>query len=244
MAKFQPSTYYHRGYAHAFSGQFRRPLIVSIEAQAPAVLSTLGGVGHSHVEGFHRPGLVSFKSASSHVSGSRQDETTYTTSVSTSIEGLRILDVLSADRVICHLTSEHKLGQDEGHILAIGSGFENLRFGAHRIEVHFRHEFFLNCPTFEHLAKHLAKDKKNDKISEVSKGAALCSLVDRIETHIPGVEVEGHLLHISHFGTIAFAEVLAEAGTRTLTMLRFDLGSPDQGTGAVAQALINGTHFP
>jgi len=88
--------------------------------------------------------------------------------------------------------------------------------------------------------------KKNvNKIPGVKFGneVLLCSLVEKIETDLgdlPGVEIEGHTTKIPHFGKIALAEVFAGRGTRTLTMLRFQLGSPDGGGGSSGGGSTNG----
>jgi hypothetical protein len=74
----------------------------------------------------------------------------------------------------------------------------------------------------------------------------LCSLVQDIEfADLPGVERIGrNVLKIKHFGTISFAEVLATAGDRTLTMMRVHLGSPDGGLLVVAESCSNGRPWP
>jgi hypothetical protein len=68
----------------------------------------------------------------------------------------------------------------------------------------------------------------------------LCSLVEKIETDLPGAEVEGHTIKVPHFGKIALAEVFAGRNIRTLTMLRFELGSPDGGGGSSGGGTTNG----
>ena len=244
MSSNEESRFYYHAEGHAFSGEFFRPVRVPIEALASTSLPTIGGHAHTRVADFHIPRLVSFKTAHTHVTGSQQDDDTFTTQATTTIEGLRILDFLTADRIVARLTSEHHRKHKEGHILALGSAFENLRIGGYEVKITFRHDLFLECKTFEDLKKKIAKDAKSEKISEVGDGAALCSLVEKIETDLPGAKKEGHVLRIPHFGSVALAEVFAETGTRTLTMLRMKLGSPDSASLTSAEIKINGTHFP
>lgn len=232
---------------HAFSAVFRRPVLVPIEAQASTSLPTIGGHAQARVDNFHIPRLVTFKAGHTHVTGSQQDENTFTTQATTTIEGLRILDVLTADRIVARLTSEHKRDEAEGHILAIGSTFENLKIGGFDVKVVLRHDLLLNCKTHDDLAKQVASDGKNGKIAATKGGLTVCSLVDEIVTDFPGLtpkDKKKHILQIPHFGTLSFAEVLSEAGTKTLTMLRFDLGSPDDGSGTAAEARTNGQPLP
>jgi hypothetical protein len=181
------------------------------------------------------------------VSGSYQDEKTATAHSSVTIEGFNILDVITADRIMARLTSEHKDGDDEGYILAIGSMFENLRIGGYKFEFKLRHELLLKNRTHKELAKSVAKGKKNGKIAASNEKVILCSLVEEIITDFPGLSADdkrNHVVKIPQFGTIAFAELLCQPGTKTLTMLRFELGSPDFGSGAVAESFLNGPQYP
>jgi len=244
MTPSPESRFYYHAEGHAFSGEFHRPVIVPIEALASISLPTIGGHAHTRVENFDIPRLVSFKSAHTHVSGSQQDADTFTTQVTTTIEGLRILDFLTADRIVARLTSEHLRKNKEGHILAIGSTFQNLRLGGYPVEVKLRHDLFIDCKTFADLKKEITKGAKSGTIPSASNEAALCSLAEKIQTDLPGAELEGHVLRVPHFGSIAFAEVFAEPGTKTLTMLGLTLGSPDGGTTTTAQTRINGVTYP
>src|SRR6266852_38580 len=52
------------------------------------------------------------------------------------------------------------------------------------------------------------------------------SLVEKIETKLSGVDLKRHLIEVKNFGKIFLAEIFAYPGTKTLTMLRLELGSP------------------
>jgi len=229
---------------HAFSGEFFRPARHQIEVQAATSLPTIGGHGHVRVEKFDVPRLVSFTNAHTHVSGTWQDEETATTNATTQVEKLKILEVLTADRIVARLTSEHKHNEKEGHIIALGSTFDNLRIAGHEVKISLRHDLFLNNKTFDHLSKQVAKDRKSGRMCITENGVALCSLVEKIETDLPGAEIKGHTLRVPQFGTIAFAEIFAEEGARTLTMMRLELGSPDGALLTVSEARTNGKPMP
>ncbi len=236
--------FHFQAQAHAFSGTFQRPLVYPIEAQAATSLPTIGGHSYSRVENFCADDLVRFAAAHCHVSGSWQDDEIATTQSTAAIEGLNILDFVTADRIVAHLTSELHRGEVEGHIVALGSVFDGLKIGGHDVKVTLRHDLLLECKDFDSLRKRLAKDKKPDKISATTDGVALCSLVEEIKTDLASLEKSGHILRIPHFGEIAVAEVFAAFGTRTLTMLRLKLGSPTSGTATVTECLINGLPSP
>jgi hypothetical protein len=99
-------------------------------------------------------------------------------------------------------------------------------------------------PFYFHAEGQVAKDAKSGKMCVTENGVAVCSLADKIETDLPGAEKKGHILGIPHFGKIAFAEVFAEPGTKTLTMLRLELGSPDSGLLTTAETRTNGQPPP
>src|SRR5437660_11351803 len=100
MSSNEESRFYFHGEGHAFSGVFHRPVSVPIETLASLSLPTIGGHAHTRIENFHIPRLVSFKSAHTHVSGSQLDVDTFTTQVTTTIEGMGLLDVLNAARIL------------------------------------------------------------------------------------------------------------------------------------------------
>jgi hypothetical protein len=237
--------FHFHGEAHALSARFHRPIYFPIEAQASVSLPTIGGHARSRVENFVGDHLVRFTSAHCHVSGSWMNEKVATTHATATIEGLNILDFVTAERIVARLTSEHRVGDPEGHFIALGSSFEGLKIAGHDVKVTLRHELFVKSKTFGALRVHLARDREPDKITDITTDrVALCSLAEDIDVEFPGLEKRGHILTIEHFGEIAIAEVFAAFGTRTLTMLRFRLGSPSGGSGTVTEATTNGQPYP
>ena len=245
----RPSFNFHAE-GHAFSAEIRRPVPQHIPALAATSLPTIGGHAHHRIEDYDVPRIISFKAAHTHVSGSfveGKDGVVATTHATTSIEGYNLLDFVTADRITARLTSEHKVGDLEGHIIALGSTFDNLKIGGYPVTVKLRHDLFLDCKTHGELVNKIASDEKNGRIAATKGGLSLCSLVEEIITDFPGLtpaDKKKHILRIPHFGTIAFAEVLSEEGTKTLTMLRFELGCPDELTGTTAQTRTNGQYPP
>ena len=237
---------YH-AHAYALNASFDRPAAVQIEAQAATCLPVFGGHAQSNSNDFCVSRLARFQSAHSHVSGSLQDKNTATTQAITTINGLNIMDVITADRIVARLTSEHNLDEAEGHILAFGSTFENLRIAGFTFNIVLRHDLLLECKTHADFAKKVLSLKKGGGIADVKDGVALCSLVEKIETDFPGLsdaDKKKHIINIPHLGTLSFAEVLSVEGMKTLSMLRFDLGSPDGGGGTAAVAATNGKMPP
>lgn len=232
---------------YALNASFHRPVVCQIEALAATCLPIIGGHAQACATEYCVPRLAHFKSAHSHVSGSMQDESTATTQAITTIASLNIMDVITADRIVARLTSEHNIDEPEGHILAIGSTFENLRIAGYTFNIVLRHDLLLGSKTHADLAKKIAAIKKDGRIANTTGGVTLCSLVEKIETDFPGLtdaDKKKHIVQIPHLGTISFAELLSVEGMKSLTMLRFDLGSPDGGSGTAGGASTNGKPTP
>jgi hypothetical protein len=232
---------------HAFSAHFVRPVNVPIGAQAATSLPTIGGHGHARVENFHVPRLASFSLGETHVAGSHQAYNIVTTSATAVLKHLSVLDFLTVDKVVSRLTSEYVYDpkNNESHIIALGSHYDNLRLGGFDVKVKLRHDLLINSRNFAELADNL----KGNPHARIGKGAIHCSLVEEIDVdpglkRLKGFEINGHILTVPHFGKLALAEVLAEPGTITLTMLRMELGSPDGGGGTGGQTRTNGQPPP
>jgi hypothetical protein len=63
-------------------------------------------------------------------------------------------------------------------------------------------------------------------------------------TRQPGVRVNDHSIYVRGFGKAYFAESFISRGTRTLTMLHFELGSTTGGSGSGGGGSTNGKHYP
>ncbi len=247
MAHLHRIPFHFHGHGHALSGEFRHPLLALIPAQASASLSTIGGVALAKAENFHYQDFVCFKSAHTHISGKRRrGETgeTYVTHASTVVKGLNILGVVTAERIVSRLTSIHRPKESEGHIIAEDSRFEGLKIAGEDVKVTLRHDLLVECKTFGDLKKGIAGDEKSGKIVESYDKVAICSLVEKIETRLKGVDAKRHLIEVPNFGKIYLAEIFAYPGTRTLTMLRLELGSPHVADLTAAQTTTNGQPLP
>src|SRR5271156_6010534 len=165
----RPSFNFHAE-GHAFSAEIRRPVPQHIPALAATSLPTIGGHGQQRIEDFHVPRIISFKAAHTHVSGSFAEDKLATTHATSTIEGYNLLDFVTADRITARLTSEHNLGEPEGHILALGSTFDNLKIGGYPVTVKLRHDLFLNCKTHKDFVKAVASDGKSGKITATKGG--------------------------------------------------------------------------
>jgi hypothetical protein len=88
--------------------------------------------------------VISFSSAYSHVAGNRslKPGEGWHTMTTTVVEGLNVMEVLTADRVVGQIITEHPL---EGYVPSIsflGTHFENLRINGHPVELDLDPEIF------------------------------------------------------------------------------------------------------
>jgi hypothetical protein len=247
MARIDRIPFHFHAEGHAFSGEIHEPFWYPIDAKASTSLPTIGGHATAHAEDFSCRELVSFKRAHTHVSGRKLDDNVYVTHATTSIEGLSIEGgVLTADRIVCQLSSRLDPRHPEGLILANGTKFENLRIRGHEIRVTLRHKLLEDCDNFEKLHASVKREKDSGKPASYDDGATICTLVERIDTTtLPGAIKEGdHILKVPEFGKITFAEIFAVKGSRTLTMLHLELGSPQTANFTVVEDGTNGRPYP
>src|SRR6266478_9967923 len=246
MATLHRIPFHFHAEGHALSGEFRHPLLAQIQAQASTSLSQIGGQATAQAENFHLQDFVCFKSAQTHISGKRRRDETFVTHASTVVKGLNILGMVTAVRIVSRLTSIHSPKEPEGHIIAEDSRFEGLKINGEDVKVTLRHDLLVKCKTFGDLTKGIAGDKKSGKIVALDEDrqVALCSLVEKIETKLSGVDLKQHVIEVKNFGKIFLAEVFAYPGTRTLTMLRLELGSPHVADLTAAESSTNGQPMP
>jgi hypothetical protein len=262
-----PLFQYHAS-AYAFSGHFTRPFEQQIDVQASSSLCVTGGHGCSRVENFQFRNFISFKAGYTHVSGGflagdgsdnpDTNKDTNNTLVTSVLEGLNMMDLVTADRVVCRLYSKHPKGQPEGNITMHGSKFVNLQICGKPVTIDLDFALFEQIQTFKQ-----AIDAYTDSSSDFYKrasdpfgtgkklpqqkgdGVFLCSLAKSIQVD-PGLgaTVDRHSVYVPGFGTVYFAEVFMTHGQRVLTMFRYELGSSTSGGGSGGSGGTNGKQYP
>jgi hypothetical protein len=128
--------YFHAD-ACAFGGYFERPIEHTVAPQAPMSLSPSGGYGSARSENFRLEGLMSYKSASTQVSGrlSKKEGAGWVTLATSVVEGLNVLNVITADRLTAQISTEHPLKGDNPKVTFLGTSFENLKITGCPIDI-------------------------------------------------------------------------------------------------------------
>jgi hypothetical protein len=128
--KNEPPSHDYHAEAHVLSGHLQRPVEQKIEQHAPVALKGRRS-GHLTrlIEDVSIEGLISFKSGLSRVSGSTSLKHHGWVTLSTSIvEGLNVFEVITADRMVSQVSTEHPLENGHfPHVTFLGTQFNNLR---------------------------------------------------------------------------------------------------------------------
>ncbi|MDQ6662933.1 MAG: hypothetical protein M3Z23_00900 [Acidobacteriota bacterium] len=223
--------YFFEAYAVGFSSQIRRPFRHLIHVQASSVVPSSGGFDRSRAREFCFEGLVRFDSAETVVTGSATaDGNTFDTLSSATIENLNILGQVTADRVVAHMTSQYVRGTGYPKIIALGSRFEGLRIAGQPVDLDLSRSEHCRAPDDEYEGR---RPEPLELTSLVTELPDLC-----------GVSKSGNQYTIPHFGTISIADYLKTPYTRTLTMLRLELGSPFENSSVVCEIGGGGIPYP
>jgi hypothetical protein len=197
-----------------------------------------GGYLTQRAENYRLEGVLSFRSAYAQVAGNRSTKADegYTTLTTTVVEGLNVLDVVTADRVVGQTITEHPL-QGNGYVPSIsflGTRFENLRIAGHPVRLDLDLDLFGSKPASDagytkdpgFIARVSGQHKRvrqhGDLPSEIlerynqlpaisgsgekKRETVECSLVNQADGSYPGV-CFGHVIKIPRFGAISLGRL-------------------------------------
>jgi hypothetical protein len=267
--------HYFHATADVLKAKFQRPLDQAVPPQAFASLREEGGYLSQRAEKYRLEGILSFRSAYTQVAGNKSPKpghgwTTLATSV---IEDLNVLDVVTADRVVGQVATEHPLEGYVPSVTFLGTRFENLKIGGHHVKPelnldrcgpkpkgdapYLEDPAFLNGVAQEYAqisdARELpdwARQKYHRDLLDVGhikqqaeKAKVECSLVNRVGEVSQGRSF-GHVIEVPGFGKISLAELTVDRDSFHLTMIRLDLGCVADGSGQFVDLKVNGHTKP
>jgi hypothetical protein len=197
------SNYNYQASAYAIVGEFRRPKRQSLPIQGATVLSVTGGQSIQCVKDFNLCGLVSFKNAHVEVGGSYDKcHDTFTSYAYSSIEGLNIADMLTADRVVSRIMVYSPQGDYDGdHTFDItGSYFENLKIAGHEINAEMNTGAFHKINSFSkfndaYCSPYVDKSADADKSPDVDKLLSFNKFNDLSMEKLEELEDQYHALY-------------------------------------------------
>jgi len=226
--------------ANVLSADLKLPLKEKIPPRVQVKLPPSGRYQFKKANSFRFEGIISYRSAYSQVAGHPSSKSDgFATLATAVVEGLNVLDVVTADRVVAQISTVHPVfgnGQVPS-VTFLGTRFENLRIGGHKIEVKRNLDILGAKPAgdksyFEDPGVQSRVSLQYDKVATaeghpelaaaaypkgragvVGSGQLQCSLVDSVAAE-PGVSYGGtsfgHVIDVPHFGKIFLAELRVE----------------------------------
>jgi hypothetical protein len=268
-------TFHYHADASPLGGHITHPFEKIIHTQASTSLAQAGGHAESRIDSYQLDNAVTVTSgpAYSHTTGVVNKTTgAWTTLVTSVVEDLNVLEVVTADRIVSKLHVEYPQQGDYPRVSIIGSKFVNLRVNGESINPILDIDLLRSESKGEFPDKHLTDEKVfNNKVSSQykkiagtkgapewlagrhasmkspegrkKKGYVLCSLVEELQGAKPGTSF-GHVLHVPGFGNIFFGELVIAPSSYRLTMMRIEMGCLADGDISVASTFSNGSTFP
>lgn len=228
---------FHEYYAEAnvLEAMLEQPLKENISPRVKVKLPKDGHYQFKHADPFRVEGILSYHSGYTQVAGHPSTKvegfTTLTTSV---LEGVNVLDVVTADRVVAQISTVHPV-YGKGQVPSVtflGTRFDNLRIGGHKVEVvqnlgilgarreddtsYFDDQAVTDAlrKQYESIANTKAvgddfpQDKEAWRSSENGASEMGCSLVDSVTgVHKGHGSPFGHVIDVPHFGRIYLGEL-------------------------------------
>jgi hypothetical protein len=229
---------YH-AHATALAGTLRKPFSEHIQAQASSTLSVTGGISNNRIEKFRHRDLLSCEAAYTTAVGHAEDDV-HTTLITATVEGLNVLHVLTADRVVTRIACRHRLdASQEPSILTVGSYFENLKIAGRPVEFEYNEDLLAAWDTFQKVREGMAKNAGQAADLQAVGG----SIFRKIEAPL-GLEVKDSSIYFPEFGNIYFGELYIWPNRRKLTMIRLELGCSHEGDVTICDGDGNGSSFP
>lgn len=128
MRSHAQKIFYYNASASSLGGVLHTPIKRLIPTQASVSLPGVGGHAQQRAEAFHLDDVVSCSGTYTHVSGHQLiEDGPVNVLITAVVEGLNILEVVTADRVVAQLSLEYREGHKFPTVSLAGSKFENLR---------------------------------------------------------------------------------------------------------------------
>ena len=227
----------HNYYAEAnvLTADLEQPLKDKIRPQAFVKLPRDGQYQFSQADPFRFEGILSYKSGYTQVAGHPSSKIAGFTTLATSVlEGLNVLDVVTADRVVAQISTVHPAygtGQVPS-VTFLGTRFDNLRIAGHKVEVersldilgpkpvddqsYFDNRDILHRISQQYERIAAANDLPDWAAEQYPKGRPAlngngelqCSLISSV-AGAPGFSF-GHVIDLPHFGKIFLGELKVE----------------------------------
>jgi hypothetical protein len=252
--------------ATALHAQLQHPLTQEIKPQNFVKLPKGGGYLSEHARDYRVENVVSYKSATTHVAGHKSPKPGHgwVTLTTSSIEHFNVLEVVTADRVVSQIATEHPL---EGHVPTVtflGTRFENLKVAGVDVKFTLNPELLFLKPqspdklyledadfltkmgssaSFPDLHAQWQKYHSQDPKGSPKPAASVTGTLATGLSAGPW-KVSGNVIDVPEFGKIILAELIVDCDTFHLTMIRLEMGCIAGGSMSAGIDIVNGTTKP
>ncbi len=235
MSDKQERFHTYHAEAEALSGNLTQPLVQEIKPPTFVKLSERGGYLSQHAENYRLGAVVSFRSAYTQVAGNPDVKADHGwNSLATAvIEGLNVMDVVTADRIVAQISTDHPLMGYVPTVTFLGTRFENLRIAGHPVKLDLDLNMLGPKPAkdapytsdrdFQQRVAAQSKricseqsipsviSKRYNQLPSSSGNTATieCSLVNQAEGGYPGRSF-GHVIDVPNFGKILLGTLKLE----------------------------------
>jgi hypothetical protein len=254
--------------ATVLSGNLLLPVSQTIETQTHAKLDPKGGYFAQRSDGYRLESVISYRSASSHVAGNKSNKPGegWNTLTTTVVEGLNVMEVLTADRIVGQTITQHPLKGYMPSISFLGTRFENLRIAGIPVELEWDLGIFgpmpindmpyaLEAGVVSRVSQQYGRILRNKNLPDAlqerynrlsstlgSAEAIECSLVNRVAGLFPGT-IAGNVITIPGFGTITLGKLTVKhedpiASAKTHKKTTFTLTMIDLNLGCVIEGRV------
>jgi hypothetical protein len=224
--------------AFAFSADLHAPIHKAIEKQAVVTLPSEGGYDYKPAEPKQIDAIVSHGGGYAQVVGRTNSNGSVITLATAVVEDLNILDVLTVDRIVAQITTEHAPNNLVPSVSFLGTRFENLRIAGQEIEIEPYHDilgakpdndesYLDNGGVLSRIAQQYSKirsmvglpkwasDQFNWDPAVTDRQQIKCSLVKSV-SGAPGKSF-GHVIELPFFGKIFLAELTVTRKVKAAT---------------------------
>jgi len=262
MKSFTKRSYSFRADANALGGFLQEPFQTNVPTLAPVSLPAVGGFAIARSEAFTLAEIIKCSSAYSLVSGQEHENGSTSILMTSVVEGLNLLNVVTARRVVAQVAISDPNNGEPRRISLKGSVFEDLKLGGGDCLPKLNPDLqqpldsaggngALTWPSIEKVGRAQAAGLTRGfdgwgaealtwiqkRLERRTPGSILCSLVDRLEGGDPKTW-RGHVVDIPDFGRVTLGELRVSGDSVQLVMIRADLGCPV--TGGVTISCVGG----
>jgi hypothetical protein len=206
----------HSASAYGIGGKFLWPINETMVVRPSVDLPPTGGFGQDIEKNYNFHELVSFSRAYTEVSGSPNVEVVDGKSIPaennlslTVVEDFNLLHVVEVKKMVSRITTRYFHGAEDVEVVLWGTRYEGFRIFGHEIVV-----------------------KLELRIDGSTKQTTIVEEIIVPPGHL-GFTVDKNTIDIPHVGRLFLGELTVEPNSKSLNLIRWELGCPSGGDGTI-----------